>query len=93
MQAWARPATLRSVDNIVTEPVNTKDAKALPVAREQFKDIIDIVCCANCRSDIQLFEESEAICTQCELSYEVVSGVINFSKYAKRTKHKLAGSS
>jgi SAM-dependent methyltransferase len=93
MQAWARPATLRSVDQPAAEPVGVKDPKALPVAKEQFKDIIDIVCCANCRSDIQLFEESEAICTQCELSYEVVSGVINFSKYAKRTKHKLAGSS
>jgi 2-polyprenyl-3-methyl-5-hydroxy-6-metoxy-1,4-benzoquinol methylase len=60
---------------------------------EPVKDIHDIVCCSNCKSDIQLFEESEAICTQCELSFEVKEGVINFSKYAKRGKQKVVGSS
>lgn len=57
------------------------------------KDILDIVCCANCKSQIQFFEDNEAICTQCELSFEVVKGVINFSKYAKRTKRKIVGTS
>ncbi|OFZ17681.1 MAG: hypothetical protein A2Z20_00520 [Bdellovibrionales bacterium RBG_16_40_8] len=65
-----------------------KEQKTQPV-----KDILDIVCCSNCRSEIQLFEESEAICTQCELSFEVVMGVINFSKYAKHGKQKVIGSS
>ena len=60
---------------------------------EPVKDILDIVCCSNCKSELQLFEESEAICTQCELSYEVVKGVINFSKYAKRGKQKIVGTS
>lgn len=79
MQVWARPAGLRQVSP--------------PVKTEPVKDILDIVCCSNCRSEIQLFEEREAICTQCELSYEVTAGVINFSKYAKRGKQKLVGSS
>ncbi len=48
------------------------------------KDILDIVCCPNCHSAIQLFEDHDAICTQCELEFEVQSGVINFSSYAKR---------
>ena len=60
---------------------------------EPVKDILDIVCCSNCRSELQLFEEKEAICTQCELSFEVIQGVINFSKYAKRGKTKLVGNS
>lgn len=57
------------------------------------KDIMDIVCCPACRSEIQLFEDSEAICTQCELSFENKLGVINFSKYAKRIRERLVGSS
>jgi 2-polyprenyl-3-methyl-5-hydroxy-6-metoxy-1,4-benzoquinol methylase len=57
------------------------------------KDILDIVCCPKCRSEIQLFEDTEAICTQCELQFEVTAGVINFSKYAKRTRRQIAGSS
>jgi len=86
MQVWAQAARLRVVEQAPTEAV-------LPLEREQFKDILDIVCCAHCRSEIQLFEDNEAICTQCELSYEVNEGVINFSKYAKRGKQKLVGSS
>lgn len=71
-----------------------RPAKVREVTKTQpVKDLLDIVCCSNCRSEIQLFEESEAICTQCELSYEVVEGVINFSKYAKRGKQKLVGTS
>lgn len=79
MQAWARLANVPSAST-------SEVALSPPV-----KDILDIVCCSNCRSELQLFEESEAICTQCELSYEVISGVINFSKYAKRGKRKLVG--
>ncbi len=67
--------------------------KAVKVKRETrpVKDILDIVCCPKCSSEIQLFEETEAICTQCELQFEVTAGVINFSKYAKRTKRQIAG--
>ncbi len=82
MQVWARPAGIRAVPSAETK------TKTEPV-----QDILDIVCCSNCRSEIQLFEESEAICTQCELSFEVTEGVINFSKYAKRGKQKVVGSS
>lgn len=77
MQVWAKPAGAQAV-----EPIK----KAEPI-----KDILDIVCCSNCHSELQLFEESEAICTQCELSFEVTQGVINFSKYAKRKKQKIVG--
>lgn len=79
MQVWATPSGVHLVD----------DTKKL----EPIRDILDIVCCSNCRSEVQLFEESEAICTQCELSFEVTQGVINFSKYAKRKKQKIVGSS
>ncbi len=48
------------------------------------KDILDVVVCPGCRSDIQLFEDKEALCTQCEMSFDVKTGVINFSRYSKR---------
>jgi len=73
MQIWARPASRQTIQT-------TAEHETRPV-----KDILDIVCCPKCRSEIQLFEDSEAICTQCELQFEVTAGVINFSKYAKRT--------
>ncbi len=60
---------------------------------QQVKDILDIVCCPSCRSALQLFEDHNAICTQCELEFDVVSGVINFSRYAKRTNRQIAGRS
>jgi SAM-dependent methyltransferase len=75
MQAWARPS-FKDDEVHVKEPV---------------QDILDIVCCPKCRSAIQLFEEVEAICTQCEQSFEVRDGVINFSKYAKRSKERIIG--
>jgi SAM-dependent methyltransferase len=100
MQAWARPARSGASPAEITKSQVAGQARALKAIKrsekekvEPVRDILDIVCCSNCRSEIQLFEESEAICTQCELSYEVVKGVINFSKYAKRGKQKLVGSS
>jgi SAM-dependent methyltransferase len=66
-------------------PVNLgRSSKFVPV-----KDILDIVCCSHCKSELQLFEDSEAICTECELSFDVSHGVINFSKYGKRYKQKV----
>lgn len=67
--------------------------KKIPIEVHQIVDILDIVCCIKCKSQIQLFEENEAICTQCEQSFEVLNGVINFSKYAKRGKRRFIGSS
>jgi 2-polyprenyl-3-methyl-5-hydroxy-6-metoxy-1,4-benzoquinol methylase len=87
MQAWARPAIVPMQIAKVT-PIHKKTEQSTPV-----QDILDIVCCSSCKSELQFFEDKEAICTQCELSFEVARGIINFSKYAKRGKRKIVGSS
>lgn len=43
---------------------------------------LEVLCCPKCEGDLKI-KFPQVICDQCLASYEIESGVINFSKYAK----------
>jgi SAM-dependent methyltransferase len=50
--------------------------------------ILGVVCCPNC-SNALYPQGMEIVCVECNSAFEVESGVINFSKYAKRMKQSV----
>lgn len=78
MEAWARPKAEKRGRKVF--PVDPPDT---PVE--------EVVCCPNCRGDLskseRRVEEGEILCTQCDSSYGIEAGVIDFSRYGKKQQN------
>jgi 2-polyprenyl-3-methyl-5-hydroxy-6-metoxy-1,4-benzoquinol methylase len=83
MEIWARPKRAQDQNHLkVPRPVEVSQAS-----------VLDVVCCPNCKSTVHkdLTSKSEEIlCTNCDSSYEMVAGVIDFSRYGKRNSRSRA---
>ena len=78
MEVWARPKS----------ESNTR--RAFPLDIEP-TPILGVVHCPNCEGELYP-ESSELICLSCDSSFDIEFGVINFSKYGKRSRKTSTGS-
>jgi 2-polyprenyl-3-methyl-5-hydroxy-6-metoxy-1,4-benzoquinol methylase len=72
MEAWAQPKSAVKAKSRKPYPVDPADT---PVGQ--------VVCCPNCRADL-IASEGEILCTDCDSSYGIEAGVIDFSRYGKK---------
>lgn len=71
MEAWARPKATEKR----THKVFPANIESMPMS--------ELLCCPHCRSELE-GEGGEILCTNCDSSYEIVAGVIDFSRYGKK---------
>jgi 2-polyprenyl-3-methyl-5-hydroxy-6-metoxy-1,4-benzoquinol methylase len=76
MEAWARPKAEGS------HPAEKRLPKARPVSPHE-TPVSEVVCCPNCRGDLAA-GDGEILCTDCDSSYGIEAGVIDFSRYGKK---------
>lgn len=81
MEAWARPK------------VQNRGRKVFPVDPPD-TPVGHVVCCPHCRADL-VAVDGEILCTDCDSSYGIEAGVIDFSRYGKKhqkgTRRKASG--
>jgi 2-polyprenyl-3-methyl-5-hydroxy-6-metoxy-1,4-benzoquinol methylase/uncharacterized protein YbaR (Trm112 family) len=53
--------------------------------------ILDVVVCANCEGPLKQVSEAEIDCQSCDSTFEFDEGVVNLSRYAKRSLRKAVG--
>ena len=77
MEVWARPQRPATKAHLkIPRPVDIESSS-----------LLSVTCCPHCRSDLfkdEFSQNNEILCTNCDSSYEIVAGVIDFSRYGKR---------
>lgn len=77
MEVWARPSA--------SDP-RKNDLESFNLASHS--ELLRVVACPHCEGPVEPTvqeEKEEVICVSCDLSYEVLAGVIDFSRYSKRS--------
>lgn len=90
IEVWARPRGDKS-SGLSSRNLKIPLKIPRPVDIEPMS-LMEATCCPHCKSDLYKEKHShEILCTKCNSSYEIVAGVIDFSRYGKRATKKIAG--